>query len=296
MPNYSVQYSFVAEGSVELTVDKGEVVTAVDGNVHDGWVKVEVVGDSGRIGFVPLSYLRPLSAKGDDRCGLPPLYGSAPTSALNSDRTPTNTSSPRPSSPGRKGAQSPLGGTGSSCGAMLENMFMRTGASQLGPSDHSPQQTALSNSLSLPSSTTERTPSKEQQQRPIPHKMPCSGKLEFSSPLGSDRACGLLLGDTNAVVEAFMRNELHLNQLMRQRQDALAQLHSTLEEARRIVTACKDKSELLSSKLQSLDSAVEKMRKRWKKMMENERAAVQHSLMHERAGDSSPIRSLRSFP
>lgn len=63
MRYYKVAHDFTAVESVELSVHKGEVVCSIENVVQEGWMKVEVTTDALRRGFVPLSYLKEMSAE-----------------------------------------------------------------------------------------------------------------------------------------------------------------------------------------------------------------------------------------
>ncbi|EPY33717.1 SH3 domain protein-like protein [Strigomonas culicis] len=59
---FKAAHTFNAEEAVELSVTKGEYLAAVDHVVQDGWIKVVAAEDDSRRGFVPLSYLKEISA------------------------------------------------------------------------------------------------------------------------------------------------------------------------------------------------------------------------------------------
>lgn len=85
------------------------------------------------------------------------------------------------------------------------------------------------------------------------------------------------LANPNAVVEAFMKNEVYFKQLMKQRQDSLAKLENGLAEALSEMSACKDKNAILARKLRDLDVTIEKERKKWKERVEEEKGLVQRT-------------------
>lgn len=88
------------------------------------------------------------------------------------------------------------------------------------------------------------------------------------------------LSNPNAVVEAFMKNEIYFKQLMRNRAASLAQLEEDLEESIAEVAACKDRNCSLTRKLRELDQVVEKERRRWTERLEEEKAHISRSLAY----------------
>ncbi|CAD2218000.1 SH3 domain protein-like protein [Angomonas deanei] len=62
MSTFRVSHDFNGVESVEISAQKGEIVKAVDNVVQDGWVKVSVMGDPSRKGFIPLSYLKEIES------------------------------------------------------------------------------------------------------------------------------------------------------------------------------------------------------------------------------------------
>jgi len=63
MDKYKVLYDFIAEDTNELTVKKDMIVIAMDSpKVVDDWLLIKVDNDnSGRIGYVPVSYLQSMT-------------------------------------------------------------------------------------------------------------------------------------------------------------------------------------------------------------------------------------------
>jgi hypothetical protein len=92
------------------------------------------------------------------------------------------------------------------------------------------------------------------------------------------------LANPNAVVEAFMKNEVYFKQLMKQRQESLAKLENGIAEALTDITACKDKNSILARKLRDLDTTIEKERKKWKERVDEEKALVQRAANTSSAG------------
>lgn len=105
---------------------------------------------------------------------------------------------------------------------------------------------------------------------------PSSSSLAPQEPSGMGTT-STFLANPNAVVEAFMKNEVYFKQLMKQRQESLAKLENGIAEALTDVTACKDKNSILARKLRDLDTTIEKERKKWKERVEEEKALVQRA-------------------
>lgn len=246
MPYFRVLHNFDAQDIVELTVKRGEIVVSAGGDVQEGWIKVEVLSDPRRRGFVPLSYLRETtrSEGREEMRGSQPSDGASAAAAAG-DRVV----SPHPASSATRSHTGPA----------------RRDATKGDEREGSPASWRAG---------------------PVSSVAAVSGaasvKPRAQSQLGvSDDVRHSLLNDPDAVVQAFMKNELHFKQLIWQRQDALAQIRSTLEEAISDVGACKERNATLARKLRDLDQSVEKERKRWKERIEEEKAYISRSLSFE---------------
>ncbi|KEG12895.1 putative SH3 domain protein [Trypanosoma grayi] len=261
---FRVLHNFDAQDTVELTVKKGEVVVAVENDVQEGWIKVEVLNDGQRRGFVPLNYLRETAQPLDESGGPPqPNLAAAPG--------PATASVPRQPSAIPRESPSSFTSAALDYGDTLKNMYA---SATREPSVASRRSRSAEHGhwrAGAPTPATAVTVAEQQQQQ----------QAQSSVDAASSRS---LLNDPNAVVEAFMKNELHFKQLVRQRQDALAQMRSTLEGAMADVAACKEKNATLARKLRDLDQCVEKERKRWKDRIEEERAYISRSVSHEHPG------------
>ena len=63
MAQYRVAADFAAESAGELSLKAGQLVEAVSTEVQNGWMEVRKASNPNVVGFVPASYLKPLSAK-----------------------------------------------------------------------------------------------------------------------------------------------------------------------------------------------------------------------------------------
>ncbi|RNF17785.1 SH3 domain protein [Trypanosoma conorhini] len=261
MRYFRVLHNFDAQDGVELTVKKGEVVCAVDAEVQEGWIKVEVLSDARRRGFVPFNYLReiaPSEVRGQEEevrnggSGLAAAPASRPLSASPREASATFTSAAM------------------DYGDRLQNMYGGGGASaprptpQQGLSVESPTKRGNEPAMTTVAVTGPLPPS--------PRAPPLSPSSVVPAP---DRS---LLSNPNAIIEAFMKNELHFKQLVRQRQDALAQMRTTVGEAVADLEACREKNATLARKLRDLDQSVEKERGRWKERILEEKTYISRSM------------------
>ncbi|KAH9580093.1 SH3 domain [Trypanosoma melophagium] len=275
MRYFRVLYNFTAEDNVELTVKKGEVVIPVDGDVMDGWIKVEVLNDTKRRGFVPLNFLRETTLPNDNNNNNNNNSNNNSNSNNNKiqEQPPLTRAATPPRQPSAIPKETPSSFTSAALdyGDTLQQMY--TGAGTREPSMTSRRSLSAEQRTQRPSQvlakTTTTIPLQRQQQQSLTSlpSNPTSGRS--------------LLNDPNAVIEAFMKNELHFKQLVRQRQDALAQMRATLEGAIVEMTACKDKNATLARKLRDLDQTIEKERKRWKERIEEEKSYIARSMLQE---------------
>lgn len=267
MSLFTVHCNFTAQEDVELSVRKGEIVTAIDEDTHDGWVQVEVVGDKERVGFVPLSHLTPSAAQvgGDSR-----LQSSAVGATSLGNCSFLVDESPKVCNSAK---QSKL-----DCSYMLnkDNSHSMIGNNydSVGTVGGSSYVNAME--LDVVANTHVRSLSDTDQ---ATRRAQISGKtLGTNLQSATDPSTNSLLYDTGAVVESFMKNELHLKQLARRRQDELAKMRSALEEAKNDVGVCREKKEKLAVKLRDLDLSMDRMRKRWKNMLEQEKDHILRSM------------------
>lgn len=157
--------------------------------------------------------------------------------------------------------------------------YLRETAGTAGPS---PASTARDGDGPSVSSRRSRSGEQREGRAQQTTKTAASAAAAGAQSLESDNDAGpSLLENPNVIIEAFMKNELHFKQLVRQRQDALAQMRSTVKEAIADVVACKEKNATLARKLRDLDQAVDKERKRWKERVEEEKAYLQRSMPRE---------------
>ncbi|ORC78778.1 putative SH3 domain protein [Trypanosoma theileri] len=266
MRYFRVLYNFNAEDNVELSVKKGEIVIPIDGDVMDGWIKVEVLNDAKRRGFVPLNFLRETTQPSESPQAPQPLSGATPTA--------------RQPSAIPKGTPSSFTSAALDYGDTLQHMYT-SGTRE--PSVASRRSQSADQRTQRPSQvlgkTTTSTSMTQQRRQSPPLQQEQQQQQQTVTSLPSDPSSGRsLLNDPNAVIEAFMKNELHFKQLIRQRQDALAQMRSTLEGAMVEMAACKDKNATLARKLRDLDLSIDKERKRWKERIEEEKAFIARSM------------------
>ncbi|CAG9578504.1 SH3 domain protein-like protein [Leishmania major strain Friedlin] len=270
MRYFVVAHEFQAEEDVELSVFKGEILCATEGVAQDGWIKVEATTDARRRGFVPMSYLREISAAeastsmSAPASSAPPLTGES-TSPM---RTPQRAG-------GESSARAALANTTVSTSLDLGNCsgVVAKGFSPSLQPMRSPETTAV-------------------------HAAPASSSIHLTP---AQQAAGPvsrhLLENPNAVVDAFMKNEVYFNQLMQRRASALAQMQSGLEEAMTEVAACKDRSAVLTRKLHDLDGVVERERQRWMDRVEEEKVHVSRSIPYSAplavpvSSGTTPLRS-----
>ncbi|CBZ28947.1 SH3 domain protein-like protein [Leishmania mexicana MHOM/GT/2001/U1103] len=270
MRYFVVAHEFQAEEDVELSVFKGEILCATEGIAQDGWIKVEVTTDARRRGFVPMSYLREISAA-EAAASMPGPASSAPPSAGEST-SPMRT-------PQRAGGES-------SARAALANTTISTSL-DLGNCS------GVVAKGSSPSLQPMRSP-----ETATVHAAPTGSSIHLTP---AQQAAGPvsrhLLENPNAVVDAFMKNEVYFNQLMQRRASALAQMQSGLEEAMTEVAACKDRSAVLTRKLHDLDGVVERERQRWMDRVEEEKTHVSRSAPYSAplaapvSSGTTPVRS-----
>ncbi|KAG5498769.1 hypothetical protein JKF63_03057 [Porcisia hertigi] len=245
MRYFVVAHDFHAEEDVELSVLKGEILCATEGVVQDGWVKVEVTTDARRRGFVPLSYAREISAA--EALALMPAPAACPQSAASGSPSLLQT-------PQRAGKDSPASATPSASLDMGDRDAVVTkGSSAIQQPRHSPLAATVHDA-------------------PISSRVNLTPAQQAAGPVNRH-----LLENPNAVVDAFMKNEVYFNQLMQRRSSALAQMQSGLEEAMTEVAACKDRSAVLARKLRDLDDVVERERQRWMNRVDEEKAHVSRS-------------------
>ncbi|KAG5472488.1 hypothetical protein LSCM1_03887 [Leishmania martiniquensis] len=271
MRHFVVAHDFQAEEDVELTVFKGEILCATEGVVQDGWIKVEVTTNACRRGFVPMSYLREISAA-EATASMPAPAASA--QAVVSDpaslaRTP------------QRAGEEP------SSSAALVNAAASTSL------DKGSQSEVIAKGSSLP-----LQPARSPEAADV-HAAPTNSSGIHLTP--AQQAAGPvsrhLLENPNAVVDAFMKNEVYFNQLMHRRASALAQMQAGLEEAMTEVAACKDRSAVLTRKLRDLDGVVERERQRWMDRVEEEKVHVSRSAPYSAplvvpvSSGTTPVRS-----
>ncbi|ESL10200.1 SH3 domain protein [Trypanosoma rangeli SC58] len=263
MRYFRVLHNFDAQDAVELTVKKGESVLAVDGELQEGWLKVEVVGDSRRRGFVPFNYLREttqsVAKKQEEEGRNVGREGSGMTAAPTSRQLPTI---PKETSPTFTSAAFDYGDR-------LQNMYGGGASAPCPMRQQSRSVEAATRRGNEPAVTTAIVTGP---MTPSPQAQPLTSSAVVSAPERS------LLSNPNAIIEAFMKNELHFKQLVRQRQDALTQMRTTVEEAVAELEACREKNATLARKLRDLDQSVEKERARWKERIMEEKAYISRSL------------------
>lgn len=218
---YRVQYDFTANDAVELSVRKGELVNAIDGAVQDGWIKVELAGDSRRRGFVPATFIVevPQSAASGASRGTAAASGPSTFAAA-----PRVTAAAQQAPPSLQGASYTAAAL--SIGSKWKDQLQRSASN-------------------------------------VEHRRSSSPALEGSGPNA--------VASPNAVVEAFMKNEVYFKQLMKQRQEAMSKIENALAEAAADCAQCKDKNSMLARKLRDLDAAVEKERRKWRDRVEEEK-------------------------
>ncbi|KAK7195430.1 SH3 domain protein-like protein [Novymonas esmeraldas] len=286
MRYFTVAHEFRAEEDVELSVFKGEVLCATEGVAQDGWMKVEVATDARRRGFVPTSYLREISAA-EATASMP-----APVAATAPPATPASASPLR--TPQRTGRES------SSNAAALLNTTTSTSLDMASRSGLAPKGSSPSAALTRsPEAAAARASSATVAAAAA--TTPAGGGSGRSQLSPAQQAVGPvsrhLLENPDAVVDAFMKNEVYFNQLMQRRATALAQMQSGLEEAMTEVAACKDRSAVLTRKLHDLDEVVERERQRWMDRVEEEKAHVSRSAPYSAAlaappsSGTTPVRS-----
>ncbi|RNF06422.1 SH3 domain protein [Trypanosoma rangeli] len=263
MRHFRVLHNFDAQDAVELTVKKGEIVLAVDGEVQEGWIKVEVPGDLRRRGFVPFNHLREtrqsVARKQEEEGRNIGKEGSDMTAAPTSHQLPTI---PKETTPTFTSAAFDYGDR-------LQNMYGG------GASDPCPMRQQSGSVETAPRRGNEPAVTTAVVTGPVapcPQAQPLTSSAVVPVPEPS------LLSNPNAIIEAFMKNELHFKQLVRQRQDALAQMRTTVEEAVAELEACREKNATLARKLRDLDQSVEKERGRWKERIMEEKAYINRSL------------------
>ncbi|EKF37782.1 SH3 domain protein, putative [Trypanosoma cruzi marinkellei] len=269
MRYFRVLHNFDAQDGVELTVKKGETVFTAENEVREGWIKVEVLHDPRRRGFVPFNYLRETTESlareqeegsrgiGKELGGMSVASMTRQPSAIPRETSVTFTS----------GALD--------YGDRLQNMY---GVGASAPSPVSQRSRSAEQGMKGVNENSTTTAIK----RVVTGTLPPSQKGPSSPPNAADPAPERsLLSNPSAIVEAFMKNELHFKQLIRQRQDALAQMRTTVEEAMSELVACKEKNVTLARKLRELDQSVEKERGRWKERIMEEKAYISRSMSSE---------------
>ncbi|GET90876.1 sh3 domain protein-like protein [Leishmania tarentolae] len=270
MRYFIVSHEFHAEEDVELSVFKDEVLCATEGIAQDGWIKIEVATDARRRGFVPLSYLREISAA-ESAAFMPALTTTTPPSAAE-PTSPMRT-------PQRSGRETPAR-------AAFANTTVSTSLDMGSCS-------GVVAKGSSPALQPMRSP-----ETTIVQGVPANSSIHLTpAQQASGPVSRHLLENPNAAVDAFMKNEVYFNQLMQRRASALVQMQSGLEEAMTEVAACKDRSAVLTRKLHDLDGVVERERQRWIDRVEEEKSHVSHSVPYSAplavpvSSGTTPVRS-----
>lgn len=286
MKYFVAAHDFHAEEDVELSVDKGEVLCATEGVSQDGWMKVEVIADARRRGFVPMSYLSELTAA-EAMAMLEATDGAEAGGNHYHNEIAASSSSP---------AQTP-------------SRHEQRAAAE---SDVAPYVAATS----TPRVAESRSVAAHQRQSPSPRatsRSPDSGapaaamrgntsslshaaaaRPALRTPSQGSRH---LLENPSAAVDAFMKNEVYFKQLMQRRASALARMQTGIEEAMTEVAACKDRNTVLTRKLRDLDDVVERERERWMQRVDEEKAHVSRTAPYSAAmavpvsSGTTPVRS-----
>lgn len=252
MKYFKVLHDFQATDAVELSVRKGDVLCASERVEQDGWLKVEMAADTRRRGFVPVTYVK--------ECPAPPSsYGLAPSAAT----------------------APPAGGT-------FTNAALNFGEKSLGGNSQAPSSSIQA--AYAPPATSRSSSQAYPSQHHSGH-----GAADFGTPMvdrhhggpssqqqagqgAPQGGSGGFLLNPNAVVEAFMKNEVYFKQLMKSRQEALSKLENGISEAAADVAACKDKNAILARKLRDLDQTIEKERRKWKERVDEEKLLLQRAV------------------
>jgi hypothetical protein len=277
MKYFIAAHDFHAEEDVELSVEKGEVLCATEGVAQDGWMKVEVVADAQRRGFVPMSYLSELTAAeamalleatGEDNSGASSTSFAQHTPRQR-ERGEISTAASAASAQANKSmatATSTSLDVGSRSAVIQKTQSPSPRARSRSHDGGAAAATALTNTpLANNNSSTMET-------RPLTPAQQATGPVSRH-----------LLENPNAAVDAFIKNEVYFKQLMQRRAMALAQMQSGLEEAMTEVAACKDRNTVLTRKLRDLDEVVERERERWMNRVEEEKTHVSRAAPYSAA-------------
>ncbi|KPI85963.1 SH3 domain protein-like protein [Leptomonas seymouri] len=294
MRYFIAAHDFRAEESVELSVEKGEVLCATEGVARDGWMKVEVITDARRRGFVPVSYLSELMAS--EAMALLEAVGDGG----NHFAHPATSSSSLAQTPcqGERGDTTTAGAKGANVASSTSPDMGNRSAVVLRAQSPSPRAETRSPGGDLVAASA--TPPTNSPRAHItetaaastagPHSL--TSAQQATGPVNCH-----LLENPKAAVDAFMKNEIYFKELMQRRASALAQMQSGIEEAMTEVAACKDRNVLLTRKLRDLDEVVERERERWINRVEEEKAHVSRTAPYSSAmavpvsSGATPVRS-----
>lgn len=242
MKYFKVLHDFSSTDVVELSVKKGDLVCAQERIEQDGWIKVELASDTRRKGFVPATYVREVSNAGGPSSS---FAGTTATPSRNHQYAPQDAHSNTFTNAALSYAEKAMGGAAHP--SPLQAAYSSASKSSIGHNQ--------SSTIAVAAPPVE--------------------------PSGMHPTTNFL-ANPNAVVEAFMKNEVYFKQLMKQRQESLVKLENGIAEALTDVSACKDKNSILARKLRDLDNTIEKERKKWKERVEEEK-----SLVHRAANTTS---------
>lgn len=299
MKYFIAAHDFHAEEDVELSVDKGEVLCATEGVAQDGWMKVEVITDARRRGFVPMSYLSELTAA--EAMALLEATGEGVAAALPSKSTTEHTprrgevaeSAARPQHDATTATTSTSFDASNRSPARQKERSPSPQAGSRSPDGgHAAAATAPTNSPRANTTNTAAVLNTSANYASAAERRPLTPAQQATGPVSRH-----LLENPNAAVDAFIKNEVYFKQLMQRRATALAQMQSGLEEAMTEVAACKDRNAVLTRKLRDLDETVERERTRWVNRVEEERAHVGRSAPYSAAmavpvsSGTTPLRS-----
>lgn len=278
MKYFKVLHDFTGADAVELTVKKGDLVCAHERIEQDGWLKVEYASDTRRKGFVPLTYVREvanpaLTSSLEAATGAAGFSYASPSVSFNTTPQPTSAAASATTA-----ATSFTSAAVSLGEKMVQNSAVPPSPLQAAyapaqPARQSapPPQPSFSSRAGLQSSSF----------------VPSSTFASSSDSALNTLNTSTFLQNPNAVVEAFMKNEVYFKQLMKQRQDALARLEGGLADAVADVAACKDKNAILARKLRDLDMTIEKERKKWRERVDEEKLLIQRAASSTTAASSS---------
>ncbi|KAL7708189.1 SH3 domain protein-like protein [Lotmaria passim] len=275
MKYYIAAHDFTAEEEVELSVEKGEVLCASEGIVQDGWVKVEVITDARRRGFVPQSYLNELTAA-EAMAFLEATSNASGKAAASTSLTHT------PRQADRNTASS----------TVSTSLDVGSRSAVLPQKEQSPSPRAGPRSPDGGSAAAATAPTNSPRVTCAAETRPLTPAQQATGPVNRH-----LLENPNAAVDAFMKNEVYFKQLMQRRAAALAQMQSGIEEAMTEVAACKDRNAVLTRKLRDLDEVVERERARWMSRVKEEKTHVSRAAPYSSAmavpvsSGTTPVRS-----